>query len=59
MSWAIFNDNNRQWGQETYPTEEAARAELRSFFRGVSGVRFERFSLREVADANGEEAGKT
>jgi hypothetical protein len=49
--WEILNAHMWRWGHETYPTREAAEAELRSFFRGVSGVNFKKFTIREVPKA--------
>lgn len=48
--WEILNANNVRWGSELYPSREAADAELRSFFKGVSGVRLDRFTIRHVGD---------
>jgi hypothetical protein len=48
MSWIILNANRRQWGHETYPTKEAADNELRTFFKGVSGVDFKKFAIEEM-----------
>jgi len=56
--WEILNANFIRWGKETYPTREAAERELKSFWKGVSGVRLDRFSIREIAPtprATGEE----
>lgn len=47
--WEILNANMRRWGEETYPTRDAAEAELKSFFKGVSGVKLSKFTIREVA----------
>ncbi len=50
MRWAIFNSNNKQWGRETYGTEADAKAELKEFWKGVSSVRLDRFTIRQVTD---------
>jgi hypothetical protein len=49
--WEILNANNFRWGDETYATREAADAELRSFFKGVSGVDLKKFTIRLVPSA--------
>lgn len=46
--WEILNANYKRWGSDIYPSEEAARAELRDFWRGVSGVRLDRFTIQRV-----------
>lgn len=45
--WIIKNVNGRQWGTETFPTEEAARQKLRDFWKGVSGVNLKKFEIVE------------
>jgi hypothetical protein len=47
--WEIINSNQYRWGTETYPTREAAEQELKSFWKGVSGVDLKKFTIREVA----------
>jgi hypothetical protein len=46
--WEILNANMKRWGSETYPTREAALAELKAFWKGVSGVKLDKFTIREV-----------
>lgn len=46
--WVILNANLVQWGDEFYASEEEAQKELRDFFRGVSGVKFSKFSIYRV-----------
>jgi hypothetical protein len=48
MPWEILNAHYTRWGTETYPTREAAEQELRTFWRGVSGVNLKKFTIREV-----------
>lgn len=43
--WIIRNVNGVQWGAENYPTRQDAEKELRSFWRGVSGVNLNKFSF--------------
>lgn len=45
--WEILNANLWRWGNETYPTREAAERELREFWRGVSGVDLKKFTIRK------------
>ena len=49
MAWEILNTNYHRWGQETYPTKEAAAEYLKEFWRGVNGVRLDRFTIQDVA----------
>lgn len=51
MAWEILNANFHRWGQETHPTKEAAEEYLKEFWRGVHGVRLDRFTIQEVSDA--------
>jgi hypothetical protein len=48
--WEILNVNCVRWGDETYPTREAAEKELRDFWRGVSGVDIKKFQIVRSAD---------
>jgi hypothetical protein len=48
MAFIILNANMQQWGSETYSTEEAARRELREFWRGVPGVKLSKFTIVET-----------
>ncbi len=48
--WEIQNVNGKRWGRDTYPTEEAARKELRDFWKGVHGVKLSKFTIVEIAD---------
>ena len=47
--WIIRNAAGYQWGDETYPTKEAAEAELKSFFKGWKDVRLDRFTFEDRA----------
>jgi len=51
MTFVILNDAGYRWGMDTYPSEDGARRELHAFFKGVSGVRFERFTIVPLARA--------
>lgn len=46
--WEILNANSVRWGSETYPSQAAAEAELRTFWKGVSGVDLKKFTIRQV-----------
>jgi len=48
--WEIQNVNCVRWGNETYPTREAAEKELRDFWRGVSGVDLKKFHVVKIED---------
>jgi hypothetical protein len=52
MVWIIRNSNGVQWGDENYATKEAAEKELRTFWKGVHGVRLERFSFDHIERSN-------
>lgn len=47
--WEILNPNNFRWGRETYPSVAAAQEELRSFWKGVSGVDLKKFRIERVS----------
>lgn len=51
--WEIATVNGKRWGSETYPTEDAAKEELKSFWRGVSGVNLKKFTIQQVATNDG------
>lgn len=46
--WEIVNTNKQRWGRETYPTREAAEAELKAFWKGVGGVDLKKFAIRQI-----------
>jgi hypothetical protein len=46
--FVIFNANGHRWGSETYESREVAARELRSFWKGVSGVRLDLFTIADV-----------
>lgn len=48
--WEIVNINNVRWGRETYPTREAAELELKTFWKGFSGVDLKKFTIQLVGD---------
>lgn len=50
MKWVILNANRYRWGDETYPTREAAEHALRAFWKGVSGVNLRKFTIEETDD---------
>jgi hypothetical protein len=49
--WEIVNVNGWRWGSETYPSEEAAKFELKTLWRGVSGVNLKKFTIQLVKDS--------
>lgn len=51
MTFVILNGAGYRWGMETYSTEDDARRELHAFFRGLTGVRFELFTIVLLPDA--------
>lgn len=46
--WEIANTNGVRWGTETYPTRQAAELELKTFWKGISGVNLKKFTIREI-----------
>lgn len=50
-AYVVLNGAGYRWGSETYPTADAAIHEVRAFFRGISGVRFDRFSIVPLGKA--------
>ena len=45
----IVNTSGNRWGTESYASAQDARAEIRRFWRGVSGVDLAKFSVRPIA----------
>lgn len=52
MEWEILNANYHRWGQKTFSSKEAAEDYLKDFWRGVSGVRLDRFTIQEAKPGN-------
>lgn len=51
MTFVILNGAGYRWGMDVYQSEDDARCELHAFFKGLSGVRFELFTIVPLADA--------